>query len=257
MKTKATLPRLLFVVVPLFASCVVFAQPRADTTTAPFLDFKQFSTIAPADQLGFLDKLKWAGMKFANAPAAKRVVSLYEYGSDAIADVTCSTDRLRDHHALIVTRMVPTSSVIATLETYGDASSDPIKTNELITQLSDPQENTWIAKSELAKHLPHDPTLLDQVADPEPVWGELSFSNSCELREIAADLDYDAVTWHMVDDAKLRSLVPSERNDTTTAKFIVTDSFFPEQTEIKQYFAECVPASRRPYTRNSYCDVVR
>ena len=250
MKKQAMRPRMLFVVAPLFASSVLFAQPPADTTTAPYLDFKQFSTIAPADRIGFLDQLKWAGMKFANAPAAKRIVSLYEYSSDTIADVSCSDDRLRDHHALVVTKMIPIDSVIAALP------SDAENTPALKEQLADPQKNPWITNSALQELLKNGSILPSRVTTPMPVWGELSFSNSCELQKIAANLDHDAVTWHMVDNPKLLSVIQSEPNGATPAKIIVTDSFFPKQTGMKQYFAECVPANERPFVGSSYCDAV-
>ena len=257
MKKQATRPRMLFIVVSLFASSVLFAQPPADTSADSFLDFSQFSMIAPADRLGFLDHLKWAGMRFVNAPAARRVVSLYEYSSDAIANVTCSDDRLRDHHALVVTELVPTNSVIVALESHRSGQSTAGNIEELIRQLPDPEVNPWMTTSGLQDFLQKDPSLPNNVSDPMPVWGELSFSNSCELQQMVEDLDYDAVTWHPVDNPKLRSFIQSEPDQTTSAKIIATGSFFPEHIETAQYFAECLPANERPHVGSSYCDTVR
>lgn len=262
MRKHATRVRMLAVFAPLFVSSALFAQPPSDTTTTSFLDFGQFSTIAPADRLSFLDQLKWAGMMFVNAPAAKRVVSLYEYSSDTIASAGCSDDRLRDYRALVVTRLVPADSVIAALEysradqsATGSAENSSIE--ELMRQLSGPQVNPWITESMLQNLLRDNPSLTNEDLVPTPVWGEISFSNSCELQQMVANLDHDAITWHLVDNPKLLSFIQSASDQATPAKIIATNSFFPEHTEMTQYFAECVPANQRPHVGRSYCDAVR
>ncbi len=45
-----------------------FAVAQTETATSPYLDFGEFKTVVDADKVDALDKLKWAGMQFVNAP---------------------------------------------------------------------------------------------------------------------------------------------------------------------------------------------
>lgn len=253
MKSRTRRFRITFVFSSLFATSVSFAQPSADTTTSAFLDFGRFSTIAPADQLSFLDRLKWAGMIFVNAPAARRIVSLYDYTRQDIVNNQCSNNRMQDHHALLVASLVPTNAAIeAILSQQNSGNNDQ---NLVLPELTG---RAWVTETELADLLPN-VSGSDDVPQPELVWNELSFSNSCELQQIIENLDYDDFTWHLVDDPKLRSIIQAESNEAAQdasiqERIIVTEQLFPASSRRRQYFAECEPSSQHQLAGNSICD---
>ena len=260
MKSRTRRSRITFLFSSLFATSVLFAQPPDDTAASAFLDFGRFSTIAPADQLGFLDRLKWAGMIFVNAPAAKRIVSLYDYTRQDITDNQCSSNRMQDHHALLVTSLVPTDAAIEAISSRPDYDSSV--QNRALLEL---EERAWITEAALVNLLP-DISDSNNVPKSEPVWYELSFSNSCELQRIIENLDYDDFTWRLVDDPKLRSIIQTGLDEAGQAasiqeRIIITEPLFPASS--RQYFAECEPSNQprlaqlqlaRNSTTNSICD---
>lgn len=181
----------------------------------PYLDFGQFSTVASEDQLGLVDKLWWAGMNFVGAPAAGEVVSLYEYGSAEITVASCSQDPLQDHHALLVRRQ--------------QAQDEDPKAQS--------QEN-GVAND-----------------GSELVWGELSFSNACDLQEALTNSNDSVILWQPIEDAKLRTIsrtLASKASESDEFHVIVTEPFFPE-TAPTRYFAECAPRKERQLDGKSLC----
>ena len=260
MKSRARRSRISFFFSCLFATSTLFAQPPADTTTSAYLDFGRFSTIAPADQLGFLDKLKWAGMIFVNAPAARRVVSLYDYTKRDIMAADCSSDRIRNHHALLVASLVPTDAVIAALDAIEQNSGN--KDGDHDDVLSGLRGRSWVAQEDpalktLLQEGNDSSSALLNVPEPELVWHEFSFSNSCELRELIESLNYDDLHWRFVDDPKLRSVIQSvSDSDAQEERIIVAERLFPEATRSRQYFAECEPSSELPLADGSLCDTM-
>ena len=242
----------------LFATNALFAQPTGDNPPSAYLDFGEFSSIAPADRLGFLDRLKWAGMIFVNAPAARRVVPLYDYTREGIGNADCSSDRIQDHRALFVTSLVPTDDVIAALQAIQANSGNEAGSHDDV--LSGLEEGSWVEDSVLRNLLQpggesSSPPL--DVPEPELVWHEFSISNSCELQQSIADLDYGALTWHSVDDPKLRTIIqsgPSENNP--RERIIMAEQLFPESALNGQYYAECKPSNELQLADDSLCDTV-
>lgn len=240
MRTKTLGLCISLIVAHLFTGSSAFAQSPADQTVPEYLDFSQFETIVPADRLGFFDSLKWAGMKFVNAPAANRIVALYEYDArGAIEGTSCSDKRFQSHHALIVDRKVSAREMIEIVEetTLSDGACQQV---DIVAELN---RNQWVSKKTLTAILDECPQLSNSVPEAAPVWYELSFSNSCELRDILSDLDYDTVVWSPANDPKLRSIVESratstDSNNASGPRVIVTDRFFAASSQ-KRYFAEC------------------
>lgn len=260
MKKGARRSRIPLHFVLLFATSALFAQPAGGNPPSAYLDFGEFSSIAPADRLDFLDWLRWAGMIFVNAPAARRIVPLYDYASERIENADCSSDRIQDHRALFVTSLVPTDAVIAALQAIPSSSgSEPGNHGDVLSRL---EEGSWID--------PEDPDLQaliqsmsgasptpSDVPEPELVWHEFSISHSCELRESIADLDYGALTWHSVDDPKLRTIIQSgPGGDDPQERIIVAEQLFPESALNGQYYAECKPSDELRLAGDSLCDTV-
>ena len=212
MKTMRSIAALVFVL--LLVPNAAFAQPLAVGSETPYLDFGQFSTVAPEDQLSFLDKLKWAGMNIVGAPAAGGIVSLYEYDSAEIKMAPCSQGPLQDHHALLVWRQQVQNSDADT-QSQGNGAANGF----------------------------------------EPVWGELSFSNACELQEALAQNNGPGILWQPIDDAKLRTISRISAGETGGSDefhVIVTEPFFPE-TAPTRYFAECAPTKDLQRDGKSLC----
>lgn len=86
---------------------------------------------------------------------------------------------------------------------------------DILDSLSD--ESPWITEGTLGDILNRSgaDNLEDIVSIPEPVpvWRELSFSNSCELRDILDDLDQPPPEWHVVDDPKLFSIIQADADN--------------------------------------------
>ena len=205
---------------------------------AAYLDFRQFSTIVSADQIGFLLNLKRVGMKIVNAPAEKRVVSLYKYKKEDFAKYKCSDEQLKEHHALLVAQVVSKTSIDAA------SSVDPRDKKTLSKLKAMLKATAWITHEDL-EHTGVEPKTLQRLGiKAEPVWYELTFSNSCELQKMIVDLDYKTVDWHIVDDPKLRSIIRSGVDTHMSAKafkpsVIAATSFFSKNYGKKQYLAEC------------------
>ena len=239
----------------LFAPSTVFAQISAPKATPQYLDFTQFSTIVSADQLSFLDKLKRAGMKFVNAPAEKRVVSLYEYSKKDFENYECSDKQLQEHHALLVAQLISKTSDNAA------RSVDPRDEKTLNKLKAMLKAAPWLTREDL-EHAEFEPETLQRLGiKAEPVWHEIAFSNSCELQKMVVDLDYKAVGWHVVDDPKLRSIIQSRVDTSMSASafkpgVIATTSFFSKSSGQRQYFAECQPNHKLKAVGASLCDKV-
>ena len=222
-----------------------FAQNPVGQAAPEYLNFGQFETIVPADRLSFFDRLKWAGMKFVNAPAADRIASLYEYDTNSANQNTdCSDTKLRSHHALLIDQKISTSEMISVAKS-GDMESSFKTTCALNDVISELNQRQWVSKAMLDGILGRNncQQLVESAPDVAPVWHEFSFSNSCELRDILLNLDDDTVAWSLANDPKLRSIIESATTNTdpSTApglRVIVDDQFFAASSQ-KQYFAEC------------------
>ena len=195
-------------------------------------------------------------MILVNAPAARRVVSLYEYTRQGIRDADCSSDRIQDHRALFVTSLVPTDAVIAALQAIQSSSgSEAGNHGDVLFRL---EEGSWVDPEDLQNLLQpgsdSSSAPLD-VPEPELVWHEFSISNSCDLQQSIADIDYGALTWHSVDDPKLRTIIQYEPED-PQERIIVVEQFFPESALNREYYAECKPSNELQLTGDSLCDTV-
>ena len=262
MRTKTPRFCISLIVAHLFIGSPAFAQNPVGQAAPEYLNFDQFETIVPADRLSFFDRLKWAGMKFVNAPAADRIVSLYEYDMNSANQHTdCSDTRLQSHHALLIDQQISTSEMISVVESSDIESSSrtTCALNEVISELNQRQ---WVSKTMLDGILGRNncQQLVESVPGVAPVWHEFSFSNSCELRDALLDLDYDTVVWSLANDPKLRSIIESQTTNTdpSTApglRVIVDDQFFAASSQ-KQYFAECKLQANRQNDNFSLCGSV-
>lgn len=251
MRRKVLRSCILSVTVNLFTAGILSAQVSTDVTKPAYLGFEQFSTVAIADRLGFLDKVIWAGMNFVYAPAAKRIVPLYEYNSEDIAKADCSADKHRTQRALLATWLVPKKAV------PGKLLSKP--SVELGRGFEG--QDKWLTLAELKELLPKAHNLEGYRGMSVPVWHELSVSNSCDLKRAVADLDYKALAWHPIDNPKLLSTIRSKDDSVGLmaafkAHVIVTEPFFSKKIRQKKYFAECIPLKKRERTYASICNTV-
>lgn len=256
MKQVASFP-IPIVFVCLFVTSSVFAQPPLPKATPHYLDFGQFSTVVSTDQLDFLDKVKWAGMKFVAAPAKKGVVAIYKYNKEDFAKYKCSDKQLREHHALVVARLVSRTKVDLVLK----GSTDPSAQQALNALMNTPKTTRWLSFADLKQDAKREKALKQLGVKAQPVWHELTFSNSCELRKMLDNLDYKVIDWHVVDDPKLRWLIQSGV-DTPIAmnafkpSVIATTSLFSGSSGQKQFFAECQSKYRYRTKDDSLCGKV-
>lgn len=233
----------------LFTAGTTSAQTPDGNSTYAYLGFSQFTTIKAANKLRFFDRLKWAGMVFVNAPAAKRVAALYEYKNNEIASADCSDNELRDQFALLVTQLVPTEAVLANHE------AQIREAGSLEFTLRD---TPWLTRAGLKDLLPNELKEISDEAPTEPVWHELSFSNSCDLKETITSLDYQTLTWSRAENPKLRSIIRSgaeslTRETSFKAQVILASPLFSKQAVQKQYFAQCKPVNDLRHARTLLC----
>ena len=243
--------------IPLLATGDVCAQSPDGEGASSYLDFRQFSTIVPADKISFLDKLKLAAMRIVKAPALKEVVALYEYTTDNIDASQCSNAQFQDHYALLVAQGYEKESVDPVLANIGN-SEESREVSLLEAELAALDPDEWITRPNLESAFgpvgqsPDNMLWSHVVPGPEPVWREVSFANSCDLQRVVRDLDRAVGGWRPVSDPKLRSIFESgansdDNNNASAARVIVAHPFFAESSEPKNYLAECEPA----YVRNS------
>ena len=212
-----------------------------------YLDFGQFSHIVDSDEVGLWTKLKWAGMKYVDAPNANRVVSIYEYDANAISEGQC-TDEPRDKtHALLVNWAIENEELARIIEDNG--------WQMLPASLSDTE---WVTKDQLdSLAMSEHASDFDWSALAEsfhPVWDEVWFANSCDLQRTVsrvADANFVGLQWQPVSDDRLRWVadvygIDNLFADDPPGKVIVADKVF-EHRDVDHYFAEC-GASTAPDT---------
>ena len=244
------------VLIPLLATSTALAQTTTSKIKPEYLDFSQFATIVSAEEVGLGKQFKWAGMKFVNAPAEKRVISLYKYAKEDIADYKCSDKRLQNHYALLVGQLIPKASVNSA------RADDPKEQSKLKALKGIANAKQWLTNADLMNSKLNVATLQKLGIRAEPVWYELTFSNSCELKKMLVDFDYKSVDWHVVHDPKLRSIIQSKAvplmlHKTFTPSVIAAVSLFEKSSGKKQYFAECQSKTDREAVETSLCKKVQ
>ena len=213
-----------------------------DTVQAPaHLNFEQFSKIVDADEVGFFTTLKWAGMKLVNSRVANRVVSLYDYEAKSLLHGTCSESSYSDNHALLVNWAVAAGEAITALEEVNLG----LQSQKLEAEFSDRE---WVPVDGLMKFFSSydidEEIWRKNIPEPEPVWYEKAFVNSCQLQEFVANLHYAGLVWQPVFDEKLRAIAKnsavnaSDYDRALAASVIVTEPIMGSGEHV-QYFAEC------------------
>ncbi len=243
--------------------CSVAAAQTAETTTAEaYLGFEQFSTVIPYDHVDFIDKLKWAGMKFFNAPAADRVVSLYDYRTGKLAGAECLSGNLKDQYALFVNWLVPKDAIVHTLRVKGVVDEDAV---EVIGNEEWSNVGEWVSTVAVAAWFENiarqtkNEEIKDLFIEPEPVWHELSFANECDLRDSVTELKGKKIRWYPVLNAKLRSVIEERAGATGQEIKRVPHVFVANKlAEIepeKRYWAECFPGNGKSAAMKNLCGV--
>ncbi|MCY4501819.1 MAG: hypothetical protein OXE57_09695 [Alphaproteobacteria bacterium] len=239
--------------------CSVATAQTSETTTAEaYLGFEQFSTVVPYDRVDFVDKLKWAGMKFFNAPAAGRVVSLYDYRTGKLAGVECLSGNLKDQYALFVNWLVPKDAIIHTVK--GVVGEDAVKVigNEEWSNAGEWVSAVAVAAwfEDIAKQTKNE-ELKNLFIEPEPVWHELSFADECDLRDSVTELKGKNIRWYPVLNAKLRSVI-GEGTGATSQEIkrephVIVAKKLAEVEPEKRYWAECFPRSGESAAMKNLC----
>lgn len=225
-----------------------------DEVQAPaHLNFEQFSTVVRADEVSFLTTLKWAGMILVNAPAADRVVTLYEYEAGSMGLGDCSESGYSSDHALLVNWAIPATAMIAALEEAGVS----LDSEQWDLSRGAPQalgDGEWVTVGTLVATL--DSHNIDEgywsevFPEPSPVWHELPFASSCGLQETVATLDDSALVWQPVLDQKLKAIArfpdivdggAAGALPPISPRVFVTRAL-EGPVETAQYFAECLEA---------------
>lgn len=228
----------LVVLIPLFAARSGIAQDLPPATVPQYPDFSKFSTVVPADQLGFFDRLRLAGMKFVKAPAVKRIVPLYKYSKEDIVRSKCSRDTMRDRRALVFAQLIPVDrdSSVGSGEREGDGSSETRTASRWREPGSD----------------------QDARGTAVPVWYGLRFSDSCDLREQIKGLEVRGVDWQIAGSPTLRSIIRGEgttaqAGNTSTLGLISTEPFTLAGNNKPQYLAECASGNRAGASGSASC----
>lgn len=221
-----------------------------ETIVPAYLNFEQFRTVVDADKLGFYGTLKYAGMKFVNAPAAGRVVSLYEYDAESIVVNSSCSGEYKSEYALLVNWAVPSKAVEARWspdmlgETTEQAEwASDVWEEDLHKMLVD---RDWILVETLSSY-DSEGKLKGIIPEPVPVWYEVPFVNACELQRSVENLDDGAWNWNQVSDDKLKRIAEypwvnkGENHDAWpvhSTHVIVTEPI-SEAGDYVEYFAEC------------------
>lgn len=248
---------------PLFSVNVAVAQ--VERAGGAYLNFEQFETVVEAGDVSFIDKLKWAGMKLVNSPAAKRVVSLYDYDAGAITEGKCSDDQYKDYRALVVNSALSSEELIKAVEEAGVSMN--LQMADVGKSLgSKLKEKPWITQEAWINAVSsYGIDIAEQnivIPEPKTVWHELPYSNGCQLQRTVASFDYDAVVWQQVFDPKLLSITQLRNMGTgkgnaldgvSSPHLIVTDPIVTS-VEARHYFAECM--GRVGYLRGDGSSVV-
>ena len=234
---------------PLLVMNVAMGQ-GADQAPA-HLNFEQFSTVVHSDHVSILTTLKWAGMRWVNAPAADRVVTLYEYDAGAITALeACSESGYSSDHALLVNWAIPTTDTMTALADAGvGLNSQPSNYSEDLQAALGGGD--WVTVGNLVTTLASyeiDNQLWEgRIPQPSPVWHELPFVNSCRLQETVANLDDSALAWQPVLDQKLKEIAElavvgdGEYAGTPSviSPHVIVTKAIEGPVEHEQYFAEC------------------
>ena len=239
---------------------VAMAQTVETTTVKAYLGFEQFSTVVPYDHVNFADKLKWAGMKFLNAPAADRVVSLYDYRTVKLAGAECLGGNLKDQYALLVNWLVPKDAIVHTLRIKGVAGEDVV---EVIGNEEWWGVGEWVSTAAVAAWFKaiaeqtKNEELKELAIEPQPVWHELSFTDECELRDSISELKGKKVRWYPVQNAKLRSVI-KERTGAAGQEIkwephVIVAKKLAEVEPEKRYWAECFPGNGKGAAMKNLC----
>ena len=224
------MPMLLFalpaIISPLLLADGASGQPIPNEPD--YLNFEQFRNIVDADQISWLTKLKWAGMKYVDAPNANRVVPLFGYDGQAIVDSKCTDDFNSKNRALLVNWAIDSGTVANARAAAGGV---PLQNDE-----------RWYTLDHLETTNGNDVEWSE--FGPVPVWEEVWFSSSCHLQEVVANLDDANLSWYPVQDDKLRWIIENGSADNGyPVKVIVPDNLF-ESESADHYFAECVREPR-------------
>ena len=223
-----------------------------DTEAKPkFMDFAQFETVVAADKLRFVDHLRWAGLKIVKSPAVERVVPLFKYSEDDLRKSECSIKHLKGHYALVVANLIPSASV------YAASSSDPKEQRKLERLKAEVSNGSWLTKEDV-ENAKLKPEILEQFnIKPKPVWNEISFSNSCELKDTITGFGYiGAHKWYSVKDPKLRSIAKAGLRVPSKPSIIAATSLFGERSGEAPYFAECQANIKAKESGSSLCEQV-
>ncbi|MDE0208171.1 MAG: hypothetical protein OXP66_19320 [Candidatus Tectomicrobia bacterium] len=195
------------------AMVATLSGPHAQGQTAqspkePFLDFRDFSGIRDAEDLGFLDYVKWSGMILVNAPALKNIVAVYGYAEHEIEEPeneNCFDRELGNFHVLSVDERLPVEQVISSLESKVEILRESIISAGMERAHEDTKNadgkldvdgivvlpNVWRRETELSEELNSFKELLGQADWITPVMinAVLDDSDLANLKAIGGDFD--------------------------------------------------------------------
>lgn len=224
-----------------------------DEDVPEHLNFEQFKVVVDADELEFYETLTYEWMKFVNAPAAERVVLLYEYEAELIeeARLSCSDPVYTSGRALLVNSAVSRSVLVGRDDLPSISDSNLVNGEWVLVDAFDEfdeDEKRGILDSE-----------FEEV---EPFWYEASYADLCGLQRLVQDRD-NSLNWKLVNDEKLEKihdvkLAKIYHNelsvDTWTTHVIVAEPIPEIEGDYGKYFAECRDGSSILTRNRSLCN---
>jgi len=228
-------PILLFafsaIMLPIIASNEATGQPAMS-----YLDFGQFRNVVESEQIGLWTKLKWAGMKYVDAPNANRIVSIYEYDADTISENDCTDDPRPANRALLVnwaihSEKLPTAGVLQNLS----QGKDWITAEQL---------EEWVKAGQLGETY--------DASEFEPVWNEFWFANTCHLLDTVDNVGSPGLSWQPIQDDRLRWIV--ENGPAKMQPKVIVPAKLFETKPADHYFAECISGPEGPEGPDNLCN---
>lgn len=231
---------------------MTIAQDRTDVPR--YLNFEQFKTVVNADDLGFFGTLRYAGMQLVHAPAAKRVSSFYEYEAKSITDSECSNDKSGDDYALLMNWGVNFKEIEGTplYNNLLNIKREGKSTEENLRAVL--KNRDWVPIEILFSYNKEEGNKIISEFEPIPIWHEMKFDNSCDLKRSIMDRNDIILTWKPVLNDKLKKIGKDQNKRTAYSTYvIVTEPISDVENEV-EYLVECEDTDSVPVPDISLCN---
>ena len=193
--------RLCLAAIAITFSGLAGERVRGQEIADPYLNFAEFTALRNADDLGFLDYLKWSGMTLVNAPALQNVTAVYGYTDQTISTFVaegCSERGEIGNFHLKVIGPRPVFGSGASEVQFDDFRKFATTAGELATAISDSKRggdeiaDIWGGSEAQVEDLQKFATMAEQFAAAIGDGEELDFPWALEIE--LEDLQHFAMT---------------------------------------------------------------